>query len=268
MAKKATLESQEKRVKEWRRAGSGSRENYKPWLTVRSFSSHGKSSRVKGYTSGRVHHLFSQNELKAFCALDWLESVVDIREQYPLLPLEETIQIADEIGVKHPTHPQGKFPVVMTTDFLLDIRGQVLNQEACSVKSALDLENKRNLEKLEIERIFYTRRSTNFCIISERELDNQVVENILWFRGAEVPQSVTSAELSSLLDELFIRLLSLSGPLGSNCRGIDRALGLELGTSLALVRYALRAKHWFSNLSVPLHEDQPLPPLRRRGYSL
>lgn len=29
--------------------------------------------------------------------------IIDIREQFPLLPLEETIVIADELGLKHPT---------------------------------------------------------------------------------------------------------------------------------------------------------------------
>nr|WP_238602194.1 TnsA endonuclease N-terminal domain-containing protein [Lysinibacillus parviboronicapiens] len=47
--------------------------------------------------------------------------VVDIREQYPLLPLEETIVIADELGLKHPTDPKTIEPDVMTTDFLLTV---------------------------------------------------------------------------------------------------------------------------------------------------
>ena len=39
----------------------------------------------------------------------------------PLLPLEETVVIADELGLKHPTDPKINEPVVMTTDFLLTV---------------------------------------------------------------------------------------------------------------------------------------------------
>ncbi|MCS1394205.1 TnsA endonuclease N-terminal domain-containing protein [Lysinibacillus boronitolerans] len=37
------------------------------------------------------------------------------------MPLEETIVIADELGLKHPTDPKTNQPVVMTTDFLLTV---------------------------------------------------------------------------------------------------------------------------------------------------
>ncbi|MGP7816533.1 TnsA endonuclease N-terminal domain-containing protein [Niallia sp. 01092] len=47
--------------------------------------------------------------------------IVDIREQFPLLPIEETIIIAEELGIKHPTDPNTGEPVVMTTDFLVTV---------------------------------------------------------------------------------------------------------------------------------------------------
>ncbi|WP_318246853.1 hypothetical protein [Bacillus norwichensis] len=39
-----------------------------------------------------------------------------IREQYPLLPIKETIVMADKLGLKHPTDTKTGEPVVMTTD--------------------------------------------------------------------------------------------------------------------------------------------------------
>ncbi len=54
-------------------------------------------------------------------ALDWAPSVVDIREQFPLLPIEDTLRIAERLGYRHPRHPQTRRPIVMTTDFLVTI---------------------------------------------------------------------------------------------------------------------------------------------------
>lgn len=46
--------------------------------------------------------------------------MVDIREQFPLLPLRRTEEIAKQLGIKH-AHLDG-VPVVMTTDFLITLR--------------------------------------------------------------------------------------------------------------------------------------------------
>lgn len=73
------------------RWGQGSGEHYKPWLQVKDVPSQGVSSRIQGWTTGRVYEFFSQHELHYFYLLDWSSQIVDIREQYPLLPLTETL---------------------------------------------------------------------------------------------------------------------------------------------------------------------------------
>lgn len=109
----------EQRIKAGRGQGRG--REYKPWLDVHDVPSLGKSTRVRGWTTGRVHHLLSLGEERYFYLLDWSEIVVDIREQYPLLPLDETLAIARRLGFVHPRHPRTKEPIVMTTDFLLTV---------------------------------------------------------------------------------------------------------------------------------------------------
>lgn len=76
----------EKKIAEWQAqgCGSGSGSDYKPWLEVTDFSSRGRSRRVHGLKTGRVHHLFSDVEYDVFLVSEWSQSVVDIREQYPL----------------------------------------------------------------------------------------------------------------------------------------------------------------------------------------
>ncbi|XWK90298.1 MAG: hypothetical protein U7127_09685 [Phormidium sp.] len=115
--------------------GQGTLINYKPWLQVRDLPSSGVCSRVKGWTTGRVHEFFSQNELRYFYLLDWSMVVVDIREQYPLLPLEETLLLAKELGISHPANPRTQKPIAMTTDFAITIRQSVgVTQQARTIK--------------------------------------------------------------------------------------------------------------------------------------
>src|SRR3990172_4233468 len=158
-----------RRLHEGRGQGRGA--TYKPWLTVQDVPSQGLAHRVKSWTTGRVHHLFSNLERDTFYLLDWAGGVIDIREQYPLLPLEETEGIAEQIGVRHPTDPRTRHSVVMTTDFLVDVqRADGIIQQARTVKPAGRLDNSRTLEKLEIERRYWQSRDVDWGIVTEREI--------------------------------------------------------------------------------------------------
>jgi hypothetical protein len=173
---RSTPESIAKRIAQGRGQGVGP--HYLPWQEVQDFPSRGVSHRVMGLKTQRVHHLFSESENKVFLIYDIVQPILDIREQFPLLPLEETLEIARKIGVKHPTDPATKYPVVMTTDFLLKVR---LNREllfhARTVKCLVDLDDPRTLEKFEIELRYYRRRDINWGYVIREDLPPALVEN-------------------------------------------------------------------------------------------
>lgn len=53
--------------------GQGELSEYVPWVQIQDFPSKGIVSRVKGRTTGRVHHLVSNLELWYFYLIDWSE---------------------------------------------------------------------------------------------------------------------------------------------------------------------------------------------------
>ena len=136
--------------------GEGAGVSYMPWLRVQDVPSQGRSHRIPGVKSDRVHHLLSDLERAYHLVCEFSEDVIDIREQYPLFPREKTQAIASSKGIRHPTYPGSSVPLVMTTDFLLTIR-QLDGSEklvARSVKYTKELAGKdslRTLEKLKIE---------------------------------------------------------------------------------------------------------------------
>lgn len=79
---------------------------YIPWLSVRTVPSHGLVTRIKGLKTNRVHHFLSNLEKGAFYYFEWSDLVIDIREQYPILPIELTEKIAAEMNITHPTNPK------------------------------------------------------------------------------------------------------------------------------------------------------------------
>jgi len=102
----------------------------------------GRSWKIQGVKIDRIHHLLSDLERAYFLLCEFSEDVVDIREQYPLLPVESTQAIARAIGVRYPKYKTTSVPMVMTTDFLLSVKqpnGDV-KSVARTIKYAKDLQ--------------------------------------------------------------------------------------------------------------------------------
>ena len=128
-----TDEKTAKMLSEGRGQGEGAA--YRPFLQMGDFSNLGRGHRIQDHRTGRVHHLFSDLEANYYWLVAWSDQVLDIREQYPLLPREETERIAAELGVQHPKSIGCTNPMVMTTDMLLTVReGDEIHFEARHIK--------------------------------------------------------------------------------------------------------------------------------------
>ena len=96
--------------------GQGTGKDYIPFVMIHDIPSKGICTRVTGTTVGRVHHLLSRNELAFFYILDYDTAVVDIREQFPLLDMDDpldlvpVIELAESLGIIYPRDPVSRFP--------------------------------------------------------------------------------------------------------------------------------------------------------------
>jgi len=162
--------------------GQGSGVNYKPWITIQDFASRGMVSRVKGKTTGRIHHLMSNYETNLFFLLDWSDNVTDIREQYPLSNLSDIIAIAEKAQIRYPFDPISGFPYVMTSDFCIETP---FGTETISVKLSSELVKPRVREKLEIERRYWQSQGIKWRIVTENEIDVSKARKIEWLAQAK-----------------------------------------------------------------------------------
>lgn len=95
-------------------------------------------------------------ERNYFYLAEYSDFVVDIKEQFPFFSLEETIVIADELGIEHSTDPKNGEWNVMTTDFLLTLdKVQGLFEVVRTIKMKDELLKERVLEKFEIEKEYW-----------------------------------------------------------------------------------------------------------------
>jgi len=216
--------------------------------------------------TGRVHHLLSDLEAKIFHTYDFIPIVTDIREQYPLWPLEETIAIAEACGVVHPTDPYTRKPVVMTTDIFLTVReAGGSTYWARTIKYEKSLANLRALEKLEIERRYWKVRNISWRILSECDVDLNFVANVKWFRPyfrvADL-YPLTSRVINRVAVLLTRRVLDDDLPLCEVARICDVELGLSEGSCLAIARHLLANQVWRADMHRRIHPTERLRLLR------
>jgi len=166
-------------IKEGRGQGHG--KDFKPWLTIQDVPSIGLSSRKHSFKTGRGHHLLSNNETGLFLLLNWSNSVVDIREQFPL-DRDVTRQIAAEMGVDHPIDSQTRIDIVMTTDFLVDFRtDKGIKHIVRSVKPYAELSDPRTIEKQEIDRRYWSNfENHEWGLVTDIDLPKQRIKTLHW----------------------------------------------------------------------------------------
>jgi hypothetical protein len=246
-----------KRLKEGRGQGTGL--DYKPWIRVQDLpATQGQRNRDFGMTVGRQYELLSKLERDYFLTVDYPLSSAnkpekgvpknDIREQFPLLPIDLTIAIAEECGIKHPVDPKTREPVVMTTDLVFTIAtplGSDIFPRA--VKPAEKLSYERVVELLEIDRRFWLYHNKLSKIVTEYQVDPNLVDSIDYvhkFLHITALHPLTERMIAiiarALTDMAYKSLL----PLNEIALACDERLGFKIGSSLLVARHLIASQQW------------------------
>ncbi len=234
----------ERYLKEGRGQGMG--KDYVPWLKIQDFPSQGRSHRIPGWKTNRVHHLLSDQEKRTFYLFEWSDAVIDIREQYPLLDLDLAMRIADEMNIKYPEEPEDQAPYILTTDFMITIEreGKPV-QMARTVKFTKDLEKKRTVEKLELERRYYQSQNIDWGIITEKGISRTFASNVEWIHPNYHLESTPNADLAELrrvANTLKEKLIQENTTVTKITTTLDREMNLETGTALSLFKHLVARK--------------------------
>jgi hypothetical protein len=219
--------------------GQGRGRNYKPWLYVYDVPSRGRSHRVFSHTSNRVVHCLSDLELSVFLLLEWKESVIDIREQFPL-SLKLTKEIATRIGAKHPAIRGEK--MVMTTDFLASIANPNQPLIAIQVKPESELSKERVNEIIALEKAFWEENNVPFEVFTENSLNMVEIENIRWLTPYLEVCSTNEKliELASYWHQMLRN--NREWPLIKLASELDHQRSLPRGTALSELRRLFAAR--------------------------
>lgn len=237
--------------------GLGEGENYKPWLRVQDVPSEGVRSQISGLKTFRTHHMMSSLETELFYLVEFHDSVTDIREQFPLIPIELSIKISKLLSIKHPEHPKTKTPLILTTDLLLtkSVNG-IVEYEAISVKPKKELSNLRVLEKLEIERVWWELLDIPYSIYSGSDVLSIRSRNISW-----ITDPLRTAGITYSKNEILIALSTITTGkqlICDICNGFIHELDIGHDEALVLMRVLIAKKFLIVDMEYLLEEAKHL----------
>lgn len=232
------------REKDGRGVGRGI--NYKPWIKVHEFGSEGLASRLLGWKVPRIYQFMSKLERDYFMITQWDDNVIDIREQYPLKPQEDTLLIANEFGISHPAinRTKGK-EIVMTSDFVITLKNEKLIYDIARTVKPVDKINERVAEKFKIEEVYWTRRLIDWKLATEKEI-NKIIARNLYFLYKHYffdKHSGLDSESFSYYTALFIdKFIKNNYEVKKTTYEMDELLNWGDGMSLSLFKYMLAHK--------------------------
>lgn len=142
------------------------------FIKSREMNSMGTSTMLRDWKTGELVYLLSQGERDLYYTFRFNRLVKNVFTQVRL-DLKETNYIASRFRVR----PAGNGRRSMTTDFLVSfLDGRRI---AVSYKnSEKDLENRRTLEKLNIEKVYWEQHGVPYAICFRRNINPVLVDNI------------------------------------------------------------------------------------------
>lgn len=243
--------------------GKGEGKEYKPYIDVIRVASKGRVSRVKGWKTNRVHHFLSDSETRFFYLMEYQDSVVDIREHYPLIDnIDELFSVLDDQLIKRLFNQKTGDPLILTTSFLITQRkssGEI-QYYARSIKDYRQLENTQAIERFEVMRRYWELKGIDYGIITNKEIPVVVAKNIEYVHSCFHLDAYGIEEKEQLFYKDF--LINLLGNFKSKSIKevliqFDNQLELEGGTGLLIFKYLLARKAVNIDMNKLIDLEQP-----------
>lgn len=243
------------RIRKGRGVGEGAQ--YVPWLRVRDVPSRGTSSAVTGILVPRPFHLLSELETTYFFLCEREHNTVDVREQWPILDIDETLRLAKQLGVRHP-YRRG-YPEPVTIDFVItSTTVDGVWYRAAAIKSKDDARNAAVRQRLAVQYLWCRARGIPWTLVDTTLFNKLLLDNLRfvrsWFRHRYEPEPTSVERFTTL----FLRTFRTNTPLEALVASVGQSLRISDSTALDTFRYCAWSKRIPISLTRPIALNRPL----------
>lgn len=111
--------------------------------------------------------------------------------------------------------------------------------KARTIKCSSELNNRRTLEKLEIERRYWKELGVDWRLVTENEISTQKAKNIEWlYTSAILPEYLTDRRFQKEI----LQQIKKSNPVPQIAACFDEKYGFPAGSGLRLIKHLLWTK--------------------------
>lgn len=239
------------RIRRGRGIGQGL--SYDSWLKIRDVPSKGTSSDVHGILVDRPYHLLSEFETTYFFLAERIPSSVDIREQWPILDLDRTLELCAKFGVRHIY--RGIYPEPFTIDFLVttSINGK-LQYSAKSVKTPEDAADPDIRLRLMIEYVWCREHGIRWALIDTSKFSKEMLSNLRFMRAWFTNRYQPDLESALVFAQTFLASYRTNIPLNELIYRTAKPLRLSDDVAEDTFRYCA----WSDRIAVSLEHHLAL----------
>lgn len=245
MSREWNEEKLQRYMKEGR--GQGEYEEYKGFIQIHDFGSIGRSARIRSWKTNRILHLLSDIETRFFYLTEFDDSILQVKEHFPLYDFESVIGAQEDIDIRKFKDKQSGFPYIFTTTFLITIKGRDGRtfEVARSVKASHELEKKTTIERLELIRRYFDEKGIDWGLVTQKEIPRIKAKNIEWIHPARFLNETTDfteSDISYLTEILIESFRGSNRAIRNITNTFDNQLNLEAGSGLLLFKHLLATK--------------------------
>ena len=219
--------------------------------------SEGTSTISLGIHTGRPHHLLSELEAIYFFLVERRASTVDIREQWPILDIDRTLELCARFGVRHAT--RSGYPEPFTIDLLIteQVDGE-LKYRAASIKSPEDARDPFVRLRLAVEHAWCQERGIPWTLVDTARFNKTTLETLRFMRAWFRHQYVSAPSLEDRFVDQFVVAYAPNRPLNELLAKLSKLLRQPMAVMEDTFRYCAWSNRLKPSLRHPLTLDTPV----------
>jgi hypothetical protein len=158
-----------------------------------------------------------------FFLVERRKSTVDIRESWPILDIDRTLELCAKLGVRH--QYRGKHPTPFTIDFLIteSVDGHI-KYRAASIKTPGDAQDPKVRQRLEVENSWCREHGIPWTLVDTSQFDRMLLSNLefmrTWFKHRYVPNGDTESRFLQAFQAAYAKNVLLAELLEKAAKGV------------------------------------------------
>jgi hypothetical protein len=215
--------------------GIGVGAGYRPWCQIRGSGIKGTGAGVLGVKIPRPYELLSEKETTYFYLTERQRAVVDIREHWPILDLERTLQLSRAYGINHPMHDD--MPEPLTLDFLITERSEAgLTYRASCLSPVSESHTERGERLLQVQYRWCQENGISWFRVDTSQFNRLILHNLRyirsWFRHRYCVDEITADAYAATFLAAYQRNIPLHMLLATVAQHIHQSETAALDTFL------------------------------------